>query len=218
LSSLRRILASRANGARSRGPVSAEGKSRVSFNALRHGLLARCVVLRNESPEAFQGLLADYLAHFQPVDNVELGMIEEMLSAFWRQRRAWAIETCTIDTAVAREPAGSDEISRLTAAYTTAPQLALIERYETRLHRIFQRALSNLALMRTFPALGSAPSDDLEDEDSPSTPVNLPRDVQALPLAPSPAPDSDRIPERPEGDILGLPNKPSPISGHPETS
>ena len=37
MSSLRRILASRANGARSRGPTTAAGKKASSQNAIRHG-------------------------------------------------------------------------------------------------------------------------------------------------------------------------------------
>jgi hypothetical protein len=53
MSSLGRILSSRANGARSTGPVTAEGKRRSSQNATSHGLLARHIVMRDESPEGF---------------------------------------------------------------------------------------------------------------------------------------------------------------------
>ena len=76
-----------------------------------------------------------------------------MLSAFWRQRRAWAMETRIMDKAISREPAGHDERPRLADAFTavaTQPQLELMHRYETRLHRIFQRALSNLLRMRAL--------------------------------------------------------------------
>jgi hypothetical protein len=85
--SLRRILASRANGARSLGPVTPEGKARSSCNALRHGLLAKCVVLSNESPAGFQELHDQFVNRFGPADGVEDGLLEEMVAASWRLRR-----------------------------------------------------------------------------------------------------------------------------------
>jgi hypothetical protein len=170
MSSLRRIAASRANGARSGGPVTRAGKRRSSLNAVRHGLLAKCVVLDNESREGFDALLADFVARFGPVDNVELGMVEEMLSAFWRQRRAWAIETQVMGAALAQEPADHDELARLTNAFTAdsvRPQLELMHRYETRLHRMFQRALSNFILLRSLPGPPAPVEPDCPSEHKP---------------------------------------------------
>jgi hypothetical protein len=51
--SLRRIRASRANGDLSRGPATPQGKLRSARTSLRHGLLARCVVLEDECPKTF---------------------------------------------------------------------------------------------------------------------------------------------------------------------
>jgi hypothetical protein len=49
--------ASRANGARSRGPVTPDGKDRASRNSIRHGLLARAILLEGESRERFNQLV-----------------------------------------------------------------------------------------------------------------------------------------------------------------
>ena len=162
--SSQRVIASRANGARSRGPVTTAGKSHSSQNATRHGLLAKCVVLENESRKGFRSLQEQFVARFGPADGVELGLIEEMLSAFWRQRRAWAMETRIMDTAISREPTDHDGLTRLADAFTAVavhPQLELMHRYETRLHRIFQRALSNLVRMRalTVPEKSTLPNE-----------------------------------------------------------
>ena len=150
MSSLRRVLASRANGRRSLGPATDPGKQKASQNALSHGLLARCLVLQDESPEAFETLLAQHIERYQPADPVEFGFIEEMVGAAWRMRRAWAIETRMLDTN-APDPSEVPPVDRMSTAFQSLANTAalpLMHRYETRLHMLYQRALHNLLLVR----------------------------------------------------------------------
>src|SRR6202521_3109250 len=116
MSSLRRLLASRANGARSLGPETPEGKCRSSQNATRHGLLSDCVVLPCESREGFDGLLAQHIQRFGPLDGVEFGMVEEMAASYWRLRRSWAIENSLLGDGLAAQPAG-DDVARIAASF-----------------------------------------------------------------------------------------------------
>ena len=170
MSSIRRTISSRANGALSKGPITPAGKARSAKNATRHGLMAKCVVLENESREGFDYMQSEFVARFAPADGVELGLVEEMLSAFWRQRRAWAIETRLMDNAIATQPPDEDELTRLADGFTSIagqPPLELIHRYETRLHRIFQRALANLIQMRSLPEL-TPPAENIELPNDPS--------------------------------------------------
>ena len=61
------IEASRRNGARSRGPVTEEGKARASRNALKHGLTAmHHLVLEDEAPSELEELTARLLVEFDP--------------------------------------------------------------------------------------------------------------------------------------------------------
>jgi len=150
MSSLRKIESARANGARSHGPVTAEGKQRSAQNAMRHGLLARCVVLDNEAREGFDALFELHLDRLQPADGVEFGFIEEMVSSYWRMRRAWAIETRLLQKRLDDQP-GADELSRLAGAFenlAASQSIGLIHRYDTRLNCMYQRALKNLLLLR----------------------------------------------------------------------
>jgi hypothetical protein len=213
VSSRRRKMASRANGARSKGPITPAGKARSSRNATRHGLMAKCVVLEDESREGFDTLLAEFIARFGPTDGVELGLVEEMFSAFWRQRRAWAIETRTMDNAISTQPPDQDELARLTGAFTAVaaqPPLELLHRYETRLHRIFQRALANLILMRSLQELNPpAENTGLQNDPSPITGQLAPPESGPSEIPPEPAVEPTPPPENSE-----LPNDPSPISGH----
>lgn len=153
MSSLRKILSSRANGALSHGPITPLGKQHSSQNALRHGLLAGCVLLKTEPPENFQDLVDQHVERFQPADGVEQCMIEEMAAACWRMRRAWSIETRIIDNQVSPHPV-ADELDRMCTSFTGPeggpPSLALLHRYETRLHLMYQRAMRNILLLRTL--------------------------------------------------------------------
>src|SRR2546430_133917 len=117
MSSDKRIRASRANGALSRGPNTAAGKLKSSQNALRHGLLASIVVMNDEPREAFESLFHSYFDRFGPLDAVEAGMVEEMVVAWWRLRRAWAIENNLLDNA-AQAHRGPAPIDRVVGAFS----------------------------------------------------------------------------------------------------
>jgi hypothetical protein len=151
VSSIRRIISSRTNGALSTGPVTEEGKQRSSQNAMRHGLLSRSVVLQNESQDAFREQLEQYVQSFDPQIPVEMDMIEEMTSAYWRMRRLWAVETRMWDEQLDQQTSG-DQMTRLTGSFgmlADTNRFGVLNRYEARLHRIYQRALKNLLLLRS---------------------------------------------------------------------
>jgi hypothetical protein len=189
MSSLRRTLASRANGARSRGPKTPQGKERSAQNARRHGLLARCIVLQTESTDAFQAIMTEYIRRFQPADDVEMALVEEMAAAFWRQRRCWAIETRLFDNAIETD-LSADSIGRIAGAFSTlaaAPSLALTHRYETRLHNIYQRALRSLLLLRAerVPNEPNPDSEHGQDTPEPGEPESPPQpDLGAVDATP----------------------------------
>src|SRR5215472_7250242 len=85
--------AARANGAKSNGPVTPEGKSKSALNALRHGMLAGSLVLTTESRAKFEDLLNDYLDQFQPQGRIENDLVEAMVASKWLQQRCWTISS-----------------------------------------------------------------------------------------------------------------------------
>jgi hypothetical protein len=161
MSSEKRIAASRRNGALSRGPKTPAGKDISSRNAVRHGLLAKIIVLEEEPDDAFKELFYAYAERFGPLDQVEIGMIEEMVATYWRLRRAWAIENRYFDTAMAVQqgPSPTDRLMSAFSSLSDANHLNLIHRYETRLHMMFQRAFRNLLTLRQLPKHPAIPNE-----------------------------------------------------------
>ena len=75
-----------------------------------------------------------------------------------------------MDNAISTQPPDLDELTRLADGFTSIaaqPPLELMHRYETRLHRIFQRALANLIQMRSLPELTPPENTKLPNDPSP---------------------------------------------------
>ena len=99
------IEAARRNGARSRGPVTAEGKARSSRNALKHGLAAlHHFVLEDEAPSELEELTARLLAEVEPESEIEARLVKRMAIAFWKSERAERIEVALFDAAPKLRP------------------------------------------------------------------------------------------------------------------
>lgn len=196
MSSQKKPQSPRANGAKSHGPSSPEGKQRSSQNALQHSLLARCVVLEGESLNNFELLMQQHVRRFQPADGVEFGMVEEMCAAYWRLHRAWAVETRMLDNQISNQPPSPtrDPLDHIADAFNhlaASPGMALLQRYQARLHLISQRALRNLILLRTI----GQPNEDPPNEDLPFEPSPISAHTPNIPdPAPAPAPAADSKP------------------------
>ena len=81
------IEAPRRNGARSRGPVTEEGKARASRNALKHGLTAmHHLVLEDEAPSELEELTARLMAEVAPMSEIEARLARRLAIAFWNGR------------------------------------------------------------------------------------------------------------------------------------
>jgi len=144
------IEASRINGSKSRGPVTAQGKRNSAGNRLLHGALARAIVLDGESTERFQALVKSIEDTFKPQNPVEELLVSKMAAAQWRQWRIWTYErnTITQEAQRRRQTAGNLAPDLLdTQAYNSTP-VASITQHEMRFDRQFERAVRQLTKLR----------------------------------------------------------------------
>src|SRR5713226_9534213 len=78
----------RANGAKSRGPKSAETREKSSRNSFRHGFTSRhTILLECENPDEFQEMCDDFAATYHPATPAEQDLVDEMVAARWRIHR-----------------------------------------------------------------------------------------------------------------------------------
>ncbi len=130
LISQKQYEANRRNALLSTGPITTEGKAAVRFNALRHGLRARAILLPGENAGEFHQLCADLESDWNPQTRTEQLLVEQMAVAQWKLAR---LEVGERSIFIKDMPAGQ--------------QMALLDRFSTqrgRLERSFSKAMHEL--------------------------------------------------------------------------
>jgi len=92
MSSDEQVAANRLNAQRSTGPRTVAGKTKVSMNAMKHGLTARDSVLPGENPDDFESFRAELLITLDPQEALEGALAENIVSCLWRLRRVPSFE------------------------------------------------------------------------------------------------------------------------------
>jgi hypothetical protein len=151
------LTANQANAQHSTGPRTDEGKARVSQNALRHGLTARHLVIRDDEHEEYADLLNSLSSELDPQGAVETIAFHELLHAAWSLHRFRRIE--------AEASRGSVEDFTDPATTTVLDRLS---RYQARAQRAWQRALHELRDLQTNRALRALKLNEKEAAEVPA--------------------------------------------------
>ncbi|MHC4509558.1 MAG: hypothetical protein ACYTAO_11460, partial [Planctomycetota bacterium] len=92
----RKQLKANIKNAQKGGVKTADGKAIVKYNALKHGLLTKEVVITvgdgAENPKEFQALVDDLQTQLAPSGTLEEMLVEKVAVAYWRLRRAYRYE------------------------------------------------------------------------------------------------------------------------------
>jgi hypothetical protein len=160
MSSQRKIDSARANGAKSHGPQTEAGKRTAALNGVKHGLTAKTVILAHESKDEYDAALRDYIDHFQAVGKPEQDLVAQLAAVNWRLARYAAVECALLDKSILdtaedleEDYTHVDDLLRLGAGFASLCRnnnspLALLNRYQARLHHEYQRILKSLQQMQ----------------------------------------------------------------------
>jgi uncharacterized protein YecA (UPF0149 family) len=128
------ILANRQNAERSTGPVTAEGKARVSHNTTRLGLFSVANFVRPEEQDIFNKFESGYMSELSPVTLLEQTLAREIIQAAWRLRRCANLEVAPPESLT------DEELDRLQTS---------IDRARAAAQRTFHRSLKELRRLQS---------------------------------------------------------------------
>lgn len=100
----KQLAANRRNAQKSTGPRTPEGREASKMNALKHAILSKEVLVNGlvlqESSEELEALHRRFWEDLQPVGVVEEMLVDQIVTAHWRQRRALRAEAGEIALSV----------------------------------------------------------------------------------------------------------------------
>ena len=218
--SQRKAAASRANGAKSRGTITPEGKARSSQNSVIHGLLRTSIVLAEESKELFDLFQSEIVDEFHPATPFESMLVNLMASARWRSFRAAGLECSGINFAVKANPQTALDPSTRTALAVQSQEGdgpgGVFLRYEAHFERIYFRAYKTLIQFRQLsgtifhpgPTQDNSPAPEPPPAQPVTTPITAPSNWHKNRL-------KNRAQRRREAAKSQLPNEPTRIPDPP---
>ncbi|MBV9507899.1 MAG: hypothetical protein JO323_23155 [Acidobacteriia bacterium] len=138
------IDANRLNSQKSTGPVTSEGKTRSSQNALKSGLDSESLFIRGEDPEQFRQLQNEYADRFQPATPDERFQLDLILRNEWLLRRVMRVEAQLWNFYTAQSSTESEQVA-LGEAFAKASSIFMrLQRRTAQLERGYQEAYAEL--------------------------------------------------------------------------
>ncbi len=202
------IEAARRNGARSRGPVTPEGKARSSRNALKHGLAAlQHFVLEDEAPSELEELTTRLMAEVEPESEIEARLVKRMAIAFWKSERAERIEVALFDAAPKLRPPQAGFEWEQADPLTTfdLKRFNAVRGYQAQQGRELSRCLKELRLLRReslTDCMGEPERMSQKEPERPPEPANDDASLQHAPARSSNPHGSQNQPEPVPADEL----------------
>jgi len=161
--------AARINGAKSRGPITPEGKLNSANARLRTGPLARTILLEGESAEHFAQLLESLTNELNPETDIEISLVESLAIARWRQRRIQSIERAALITEAAKQTHVVGPAEKTTQAMRgLALESSWLDRLRLHESRYARQYTHTLRDYRDYRAARNAAAENSNNPDGPA--------------------------------------------------
>lgn len=148
------------------GVKTEQGKSVSKYNAMKHGILSKEILIEGEDEKALVELGKKLRLQLAPEGELELFLVDRIITNVWRLKRLLRVEKSTM--AWARDDELYDSIDfgnktdgqkerKAERAMITSPAVPLILRYETTIEKSLIKALHELQRLQTARNGGDVP-------------------------------------------------------------
>ena len=155
------------------GPRTAAGKAASSRNSFKHGLASGRILIEGEDPAAFETLVADLEADYQPATETEALLVHDLAKFHWLADRAIRLQAVAFAASALPEMPAS---------------LNVLIRYQTTNQRAFQTTLKSLQALQKERKLAeqtdAGSKTQRTSEFVSQTPVPAPQDADESPIGP----------------------------------
>jgi hypothetical protein len=135
MTSERQAEANRQNARKSTGPRTLAGKAAVALNGMKHGLLSRESLVKGESEADLVAFGKRLRVQLAPVGELELLLVDRIVSTAWRLRSLISVETMLYDRETKPDHAFNNY---------GREKMSVLSRYEVTLERSLYKALHEL--------------------------------------------------------------------------
>jgi len=189
-------IANRQNAQKSTGPRTEQGKRKARQNSTTHGLFCQSLLLPHDDPIIFHTLRDSYLLALKPQNLPELQLVDQIVSAVWRLRRAQDAEDLLhvharndyVTSKSLKNDSDSDPVSAVASSEAyfddhLSNQLDRIAKHEQRYQRIIHRCYRELRLLRKdkIEDLPTCPYFDYPKDVFHLNPKDIPQDENTWP-------------------------------------
>jgi hypothetical protein len=97
MSTSAQAIANRENSLHSTGPRTQSGKNTSKYNATKHGLTGKQIVIAGEDPVEFEDLIAGLFELHAPKNEHESMLVQQIAASWWRLHRAYRTERSIVE-------------------------------------------------------------------------------------------------------------------------
>jgi hypothetical protein len=171
MTSERQVEANRQNAKKSTGPRTPTGKAVVALNGMKHGLLSRESLVKGEREADLVTFGKRLRTQLAPVGELELLLVDRVISTTWRLRRLVAVETLLFDREAKPDHAFNNY---------GREKMSVLSRYEVTLERSLYKALHELQRLQAARDGQAVPLPEAVDVEVSVSCPNEPDDLALL--------------------------------------